>query len=138
MRGSPARHHKTVLRRVCRRFAQWSAGPVAAGMVLALAIVVGVEVTGPVRWLTTGLSLIPAVLVHWHSRDRDFTWPETCAIGLAAAVVAYAVIVVGVVTGATVTFAIYVAVQTGVLAAVAQLSAIVGLLLTAFSRRRPT
>ena len=139
MRSSQSPSQQPVRRaagRPLRRLAYWSAGPVAAGTWLALAAVGGVHITGPAQWLTTGLSLTPAVLVHCHQRDRNFTWLETCAAALAAAVVAYVVMVVGVITGAALTLAIYVAAQTGVLAYAAQLSAIVGMLTSAFSRPR--
>lgn len=120
-----------------RRAAQWSAGPVAAGIVIALAVLAGVDVTGPVGWLTTGLSLIPAALVHCQNRDRDFTWAETCAISLAAAVVAYGVMVIGLITGATVTFAVYIAAKTGSLAALVQIGTLATLIDTALTRRKP-
>jgi hypothetical protein len=135
MRSSPARRRKAA-RRFGRRVVYWFAGPVSAGIALAVASLLGTEVTGPARCVTTSLSLIPAALVHCHSRDRDLTYPQTFAVGLAAAVVAYAVIVIGLFTGAAATLALYLAVQTGLLAVASQMSGPMGLLLALSARRR--
>lgn len=122
--------------RIRRLLAYWLPGPVVAGMVLALAAVIGIEVTGPISWLITGLSLIPAALVHCHNRARNFTWAQTIAVGLAAAAVAYAFIVVGVFAGAAATFAVVIAHQTGALAALASVSSVLSLLWTLRSGRQ--
>ena len=123
------------LARALRKVALWSAGPLSAGVVLALAALAGQPVIGPVRWLAHGLSLLPAVLVHCHNRDRDLTWPQTLTTSLAAAVVAYLVIVVGMTLGAAATFAVYLAAHTGALAVTAQIVTVSGFAYTLAASR---
>lgn len=134
MRTSPHKPNPG-LARALRKLALWSTGPLSAGVVLALAALAGQPVTGPVRWLVHGLSLLPAVLVHCHNQDRDLTWPQTTATSLAAAVVAYLVIVVGMTLGVAATFAVYLAAHTGALAVTAQLVTVSGFVYTLVASR---
>jgi hypothetical protein len=120
---------RRALQRAGRRAVVGAAGPAAGGLLIAVAAIADRPVQGPWHWTVTALVLVPAVLVHWHSRaeTHGFSGAETFAVSVAAGVVAYALCVLGLVAGAAATFGLFVAAQTGVLAAAAQLAGLLSL-----------
>lgn len=128
---------RSALRRGARRAAVGAAGPAAGGLLISVAAILGRPVEGPWQWTVTALVLVPAVLVHWHSRAEThcFSGAETLAMSVAAGVVAYILGVVGLVAGATATLGVVVAAQTGVLAAAAQIAGLLSLAIALRGRR---
>jgi hypothetical protein len=120
---------RRALRRGARRAVVGAAGPAAGGLLIAVAAILDQPVQGPWQWTVTALVLVPAVLVHWHSRaeTHGFSGAETLAMSAAAGAVAYVLGVVGLVAGAAATLGVVVAAQTGVLAAAAQIAALLSL-----------
>lgn len=111
---------RPALRRGARRAVVGAAGPTVGGLLIAVAAILGRPVQGPWQWTVTALVLVPAILVHWHSRaeTHGFSGAETLAD--AVGVVAYALRAL--VAGAAATFGVSVASQTGAFAAAAQLA----------------
>lgn len=134
MTASPAR--RAVLRRAGHRAAAGAAAPAVAGALICLLTVAGEPVQGPWQWTSRLLLLVPCVLVHVRRGSPGALGPVgSVALSIAAAAVAYAVAVVGLVAGAALSIAVVVAAQTGVLAALSQLAGIVGLIFAVRARR---
>lgn len=108
------------------------AAPALGGAVVVLAVLAGQPVQGLWQRTVEALLLVPAVLVHCHSRA------DAPAFGLAdvaaAGLVAYAVAFAGLAVGAFLTLVVVTA-QTGALAAAAQLAGVLSLALTVTGRR---
>jgi len=113
------------------------AAPAAGGVLLAVAVLAGEPVDGPWQVAVRSLLLVPAVLVHCHRRGARLGLLEGAAVAAAAGVLAYAVGMVGLAAGAVVALAVALAVQTGALAAAAQLGGLVSVALALRAARRP-
>lgn len=113
------------------------AAPAFGGAVVVLAVLAGQPVEGSGRRIVQALVLVPAVLVHCHSRAdaRSFGLADLAVVSLAAGMVAYAVGVAGLAAGAALTLAVAVAAQTGALAVAAQLACVLSLRLALGGRR---
>lgn len=124
-------------RRAARRVLLAMAPPAAGGALLGAVVLAGQPLDGPWPWAVRSLLLAPVVLVHCHRRGDRLGLFEGAAVSAAAGLVAYAVGAVGLAVGAAAALALAIAVQTGALAATAQLAGLVSAFLAVRAARRP-
>jgi hypothetical protein len=128
---------RPVLRRAGIRAAVGMTAPALGGAVVVLAVLAGQPVDGLWQRTVQALLLVPAVLVHCHSRadTAGLGVADTAVVSIAAGLVAYAFGAVGLAAGAALTLAVVLAAQTGALAAVAQVAGLLSLAMAVAGRR---
>lgn len=113
------------------------AAPAVGGAVIVVAVLAGQSFEGPWQRTVQALLLVPAVLVHCHSRAdaRSFDAADVAVVSVAAGLVASAIGVAGLAVGTFVALAVAVAAQTGALAVAAQLVGVPSLAVAVGGRR---